>query len=1338
MKKVKIHRFFAVLMAFCLMLPQSIGMAMSPPKVNATANPPNSPSGSDLPLISNQPKDGGDGEGDLGDNPLERAEWFYSFRTAGNPNVDFTIQDAASLRAQAAQTVLSEKNQKPAGPSAGGYGGNWETLGPDPIVQVSRSDNSFIAVAGRVGALAIRSSPPYTMYLGAAQGGIWISSTLTGGWVSRTDQLPSLAIGAIALAPSNEDIVYVGTGEGALSGDSYFGNGVLKSTNGGSTFTQVSGSIFNQVSISKIVVDPTNADHLYVAVLSGVGGARRTRPPFPSPYGVWESTNGGVDWTQDLVTDDRLKGATDLVMDPLNPEDLYVSLWGQGISKSTDGGATWKTVMNGLPTNADYTVAPTRFALGISHPTAAISATLYTGFEWYDTNGNYHPSTVWRSTNEGQSWSETSTSVVGGYCGSSPSSTQCFYDNVIGVDPTNPDIVYALGLFNYNTGTGGVFRSMDGGATWLDLGWNQHPDYHAIAIRQDDPSHILVGNDGGVWYSTDYGGRLNPGDPVSDADWVNLNGTVDPNTGAVLKNTGLAITQFQSIGQNPSVTARTYGGNQDNGTLRKSTLSNTWYDMASGDGGQVLVDPTNPQYVYGTYYGISPYRFDDGMLGYFFSNEAIYNGLNRNDRSAFYIPFTMDPEFTNRLYLGTYRVYRTDNRGDLWQSISPDLTTGCTSSSASPTTYACVITALGVTAGAPAVYSGSGDGLVYMTTDATADLPDWVNVTKGPLPQRPVSWIAVDRSDYRVAYLAYGGFNAATPLQPGHVFKTTNAGQTWTDISGNLPDVPVNTLVLDPTHSDTLYAGTDVGPLVTTDGGSTWSPLGSDFPVVAVFQLDLNPYTGLLRAGTHGRAAWSLSNSTQEPALQIRAQDAGVPVGPGSVVTYTVTVKNVGDLAATGVTIKDTIPAHTTFMAAQDSGSLVGDHVEWDVSDVPTGTVVNSYGGVLPGSVSVSFTVQVDNDVQAGDVITNQDFSATSSEGANATGSPTPLTLAPENSLLLSPSDQLDGTRSGQPITYTLSIQNLGYMTDSYDLSVSGNNWPTTIWDSSFTNEITKTGSVAAGMMTDFGVKVMVPVTATNAAQDSAVVMAQSMENPSVSMTATVETKAVTVNVLMVDGDDNHPDVSSYYKAALDAAGYQYDTWDLAANSDLPLNYMKAHKAIVWFTGASYPNPITPYGDNLAAFLDNGGRLFMSGMDILDQSGGTTNFVHDYLHIDWNGTDAQNDIGTTTVTGVPTNTVTAGLGPYAMNYADVGLVDFSDEITPIDPAVPAFLDDANMPDALTVAADNYKVMFMAFPFEAMGTPADRALVMQKALTYFDVARNYKIYMPTIYANYLVP
>ncbi|HEX7976417.1 MAG TPA: hypothetical protein VF498_18545, partial [Anaerolineales bacterium] len=1123
--------------------------------------------------------------------------------------------------------------------------------------------------------------------------------------------------------------VYVGTGEGALSGDSYFGNGVLKSINGGATFSHVGGNTFNQVSISKIVVDPTNPNHLYLAALSGVGGRVNVRPPSPSLYGIWESTDGGNNWTPRMVSSDRLKGATDLVMDPQNPQVLYASLWGTGIYKTTDGGVNWALAMNGLPTIADYTVAPTRFALGISHPNGAANATLYTGFEWYDTGNNYHPSSVWKSTDDGSNWTETSTTGVLDYCGS-----QCWYDNVIGVDPNDPNIVFALGLFDYTTGTGGVFRSMDGGATWVDLGWHQHPDFHAFAIRRDSPGHVLIGNDGGVWSSNDYGGRLNPNDTPDKVDWINLNGTVNPANGAVTNRSGLQIAQFTSIAQNPSITGRIYGGTQDNGTLRKSGASNSWFDMAGGDGGQVLVDPIDPSFVYGTYYQISPYRFSDGMLGFFFSNQSIYNGLVRKDRSAFYIPFAMDPEITSRLYLGSYRVYRTDNRGDLWQIISNDLTTGCTSRATSPTGVACVVTALGPNAGSPALYVGTGDGNLWLTTDATVASPTWTQLNKAPLPLRPVSAFAVDNSDYRLAYVAYSGFDAATPTQPGHVFKTTDGGGTWTNVSGDLPDIPVNSLVLDPSNPDTLYAGTDVGPYVSTDDGAHWSVLGSGFPIVAVGQLNLNSFTGLLRVGSYGRGAWSLSNPTQAPALQIRAWTPTTPLGPNSLLTYSLVVKNLGNAPATGVAVSDTIPAHTSFVAAGSGGTLNGSVVTWSGQTVPVGAVNGPLGGVTPGSLTVTMTVRIDSDQVSGNIITNEDFSATSAEGAGATGSPTLLTLAPANAVKIDPTSQLDGGRLGQVVTYTETLENRGYTADVYKLTMGGNLWPTTLWNATFTSQITQTGSVAPGATTQFGVKVTVPLDASNASMDTANVMATSAGNPAVSASASIKTIAVSVPVLVVDEDGNAPDVNSIYTDALTAGRYHYDVWDLKVNPVLPDQYLKAHKAVVWFTGTSYPGPLLPYESQLASYLNGGGRLFVSGMDLLDQAAGTTEFVKKYLHVDWDGSEKQNDKGTVSVTGVPTNTVTASLGTIPLDYASLGYDDFSDQITPIDPALAAFTDDKGAPDALTVSADTYKVMFLAFPYEVMGNAAQRADLMQRAMTYFGVFPEFKLYLPAVFKD----
>ncbi len=1338
------YRLLVTLIVVSLVLPpllSSVAMARQPSDPES-ASPNSPPTDPDDPILKpprkKQPQVR---EGD----PLERDDWFYSRRTAGDPNVKFTLADAAVKRAEAAQQVIAMKKQ-PGGISPAAFGGNWQNVGPNPIVQVLRGEaGPFGAMSGRIGALAIRSTPPYTVYLGAAQGGVWVATfpspvTATVSWTPKTDFLPSLAIGALALAPSNEDIVYVGTGEGALSGDSYFGNGILKSTDGGNTFSQVGGTTFNQVSISKLAVDPTNPNHVYAAALRGRGGARRTTPPTQSPWGIWESTNGGVNWTLRLTATAvvtninsvlyNIGGATDIVMDPSQPNVLYASILGQGISKTVDGGANWFSIMNGFPITATYASPAdvTRFSLGISHPSAAVSATLYTGFDWVDPLGNHRPSTVWKSTDEGASWSETNTAVVRDYCGG-----QCFYDNVLAVDPISPTIVYVGGQFDYNNGRGGIYRSTNGGATWVDLGFGQHPDFHAIAVRRDAPNNVVIGNDGGVWYSANRGGRLSPGAPVSAVDWINWNGTVNPTNAAVLARTGLAITQFTSAAQAPALINRIYGGTQDNGTERKSVASNTWFDFAGGDGGQVLVDPTDGRYIYGTYFGISPWRVVDAGLG-FFTNQYILNGINLNDRSEFYIPWVMDPDHPSRLYLGTFRVYRTDNAKAVsapdvvWTAISPDLTTGC--AGAAPNgARGCLLTAFGATAGAPALYTGSDDGVVYFTPDATVAAPSWTRVDKAPLPNRPLAGIAVDRSNYRVAYLAYNGFNAATPSAPGHVFKTTDAGATWTDISGNLPDVPVNSIILDATDRNTLYVGTDVGPLVTYNRGASWAPLGTGFPIVSIEGLDLNPFTRQLVAGTHGRGMWRLNDSaTQMPALQVRKTVADFPVGPGSILTYVITLKNVGNLTATNISIQDPLPANTTFVSASSGGSLVGGKIVWSVPNVPAPTVTDPGGftGVQAGTVSVSFTVQITSSgvVTSGSVITDDGLTVTSLEGASATGSPFNVTLAPANALSLFTPSQLDGTRAGQSLPYYMTVRNLAYLPDSYKLSVSGNTFTMTFTDL-FGSPITQTNSLAPGATYPFFAQVFVPASAANNQRDTERVTLTSNGNPSVSQAVTLTTIAVTRTVLLVDQDYDNPDVRAYYAETLDSMGVLYNLWDLSTDPVLPQNYLRAHRSVVWFTGTAYPSPITVYEPVLSALLDSGGRLFMSGWDILDQSGGTTPFVHDYLHIDWDGTDRQNDLGTTSVTADPLNSVTSGLGTIPVDPTVLDPVnDFSDQITPIAPAVSAFLDDKGQTDALsvedtsTISGLKYRVMFLAFPFEAMGTISDRVNLLTRAFNWF--------------------
>src|SRR5712691_5952164 len=834
---------------------------------------------------------------------LQRDQAFISGRLAGS--APLSVDQAVALRKAAADQAKLLKNPPPAGPST--FTADWAPLGPNPIVQVQRSNSTFAAQSGRIGALAIRKNGQ--LILGAAQGGIWLWDPATKRWSPRTDSLSSIAIGALAIAPSDDNVVYAGTGEGALSGDSYFGHGILKSTDGGATWTNVSGDFFFGVSSARLAVDPTDANHLYAAILRGRGGDRRVSPPIHSTFGIWESHDGASTWTLLMAAPAVSLGATDIRLDPQNPKNLYASFWSDKIYKSTDGGATWNPIMNGLPTDAKFAAGLTRFNLGLSHPAAAAAATLYTGFDWVDTAGHHHAARLFKSTDEGATWVETGhgtgiDSVVG-YCG-----TQCFYDNVIEPDPTNSDIVFAAGSFGYNLSppSGGVFRSIDGGQTWKNIGFDQHPDFHALAFDPNNAAHILIGSDGGVWESTGRGGRNNAGDPLSAVDWQNLNGGVNQNAGRT-HATNLQISQFTSIATVPQNPARVWGGTQDNGTLRKSAANDRWFDDSSGDGGQVVVDQTDNSgcglgacFVYGTYFGVSLYRFSDG--GNFFSNSLLTNGINTGDRSEFYIPVALNQLKTNQLFTATYRLYRTDNAkapsaSDVhFKIISPDLTSGCTGPAPNGA-RACVISAIGI-GGGTAVYTGSDDGLVYFSPNAmTSDSPTWVRLNqsngvndKNTLPRRPVASIAVDRSNYRVAYIAYNGYNAATSHQPGHVFKTTDAGSSWTDISGNLPDNPVNSLTIDPSHPNTLYAATDVGPFVTYNGGATWSALGTGFPIVAVDQIDMDTYHRVLAAGTHGRGAWSLTDaSPAAPALVISKVDAGVPVGPGSNIDYTITVR---------------------------------------------------------------------------------------------------------------------------------------------------------------------------------------------------------------------------------------------------------------------------------------------------------------------------------------------------------------------------------------------------------------------------------------------------------------
>jgi photosystem II stability/assembly factor-like uncharacterized protein len=367
---------------------------------------------------------------------------------------------------------------------------------------------------------------------------------------------------------------------------------------------------------------------------------------------------------------------------------------------------------------------------------------------------------------------------------------------------------------------------------------------------------MYFGNDGGMYKSTDGGVNYFP------------------------INSGLAVTQFYGGAAHPTAEIF-YGGTQDNGTLKSGTL-NAWTVSLTGDGGATAVDFVTPSTVFTEYVYLNFQRstnsgtnWSRAMTGIPTSGGQQSDGTS--DRCAFIAPFVMDPTNPQTLVAGTYRVYRTTNSGTGWSAISPDLT-GETGGAGGVGVFGSVISALAVAKSSPGtIYAGTtgfdSTSRIQVSTFTNPTF-SWTNVTKTPLPNRAVASIAVDPTNANRAYAGFSGFNNNTPTTPGHVFRTTNKGTTWTNVTGNLPDVPVNAIALDTAHADLhIILGTDLGVFETTNGGTSWTEQNAGLAKVAVFDLDLRP-DGVLVASTHGRGMFKTPGSVITAVEEV---SAGVP-----------------------------------------------------------------------------------------------------------------------------------------------------------------------------------------------------------------------------------------------------------------------------------------------------------------------------------------------------------------------------------------------------------------------------------------------------------------------------
>ena len=680
----------------------------------------------------------------------------------------------------------------------------WEELGPGNV-------------GGRTRGLVIDPGNADVMYAGGVAGGVWKTTNGGSSWSALDDLMANLAVASLAMDPSNSSVLYAGTGEGIFNFDAVRGAGIFKTTDGGASWnhlTSTNNSSFYYV--NDVVVSPNSSQRVYAATRTG----------------IWRSLNGGTSWSQ-VVAPGTSNGCLDLAVRSDSANDVVFASCGGTFSDATvyrnpnaGGGGAWSAVLT------EASLGRTSLSIAPSNQDViyALSASLVAGqFHW-----GLHA--VFRSTDGGVSWTARVrnsdptpmnrmllTNSWWALCAGS-FFNQGWYDNVIAVDPVDPDIVWAGGV--------DLFRSDDGGQNWGYAGRNAHVDQHALAFHPgyDGASNktLFAGNDGGIYRTLDSraGTDLNVcSGPSSDVTWSSL-------------NNNYGVTQFYHGAPYPD--GQTYfGGTQDNGTIRGNDTggAQNWQAIMGGDGGYVAVDPTNTNILYAEFQNWAIRKSTNG--GASFSNAT--NGIS--DSGLFITPFIMDPSNSQRLWTGGRFVWRTVNGASNWTQASTQLGSTVSALAVSPTNPNRVLV-------------GLTNGRIHQTDVAlgASSLTAWPS-------NRPrsgfVSSLAFHPEDEMTAYATYSTFGGV------HVWKSTNGGASWNDLDGSgstgIPDIPSHSIVVDPVAAPVgshLYVGTDLGVFTSIDAGATWAVENTGFANVVTETLALDASQTRLFAFTHGRGAF--------------------------------------------------------------------------------------------------------------------------------------------------------------------------------------------------------------------------------------------------------------------------------------------------------------------------------------------------------------------------------------------------------------------------------------------------------------------------------------------------
>jgi photosystem II stability/assembly factor-like uncharacterized protein len=705
-------------------------------------------------------------------------------------------------------------------------------------------------MSGRVSAVAARNVNGKTLiYVGAASGGVWKSEDGGTRFKPVFDKQGVQSIGAITIDPRHPNTVWVGTGETWTRNSVSVGDGIYKSTDAGETWSHL--GLPESERIARILVHPKNSGVVYACATGKLWSDSSER-------GVYRTSDGGKSWSLILAhAGNGSTGCSSLTMDPKNPDVLFAGTWdfrrkgwtfrsggdgpnamsGSALLRTADGGKTWKTVEgNGLPAHpwgrVEVAIAPSS------------SKRVYAFIE------SEH-SALYRSDDGGVTWipGDRSQAMV----------WRAFYFARLVIDPTNPDRVFKPNL--------SLIVSEDGGRSFSPTGGGSHGDWHDLWIDPQNPKHVIGGDDGGLWQSFDGGNRW----------W---------------KQENLPISQFYHVAVDDADPYHVYGGLQDNSTwigdsAHGGGISNKrWENLYGGDGFWVVPDPSDPEAVYVESQGGFIGRVDRRTM----SSRDVQPKADYKEKLRFNwnAPIAASPTKKGVVYIGAQFLFRSKDRGDTWDRISPDLTTndpqkqrqeesgGITVDNSSAEMHTTITGISESPLDANTIWVGTDDGNVQLTRDGGAQ---WTNVV-GNVPGLPnaswVSWIEASRFEPGTAYAAFDRhtFGDMAP----HVYRTQDFGKSWTRIAD--PSGPVrgyaHVIKEDAMKKDLLFLGTELGLFISPDGGKSWAEFrGGNFPRVAVRDLAIHPRDGDLVLATHGRGIWIIDDLSPLRALsgEVLAQD---------------------------------------------------------------------------------------------------------------------------------------------------------------------------------------------------------------------------------------------------------------------------------------------------------------------------------------------------------------------------------------------------------------------------------------------------------------------------------